>query len=422
MGSDITWKKLDELTSKIGSGATPRGGSSVYIDNGVHLIRSQNVYNDGFSKDGLVCITDKHAEELSNVEVEEEDILLNITGASVGRLCQVPKEILPARVNQHVAIIRPNKNELDPLYLRYFLISSRMQEKILSYASAGATRQALTKSMIEDFRIPMLPITEQRKIGKILNTFDLKIQANQKINNSLETIARAVFKSWFMDFDPVRAKMAGEPYPLPDEIMALFPDELVDSELGMIPKGWEVKKVEDYIKIQTESINPSEIPENRFHYYSIPAYDQNYVPLIELGKNIQSRKYIVKKDSLLFSKLNPSTPRIWFPINCGNNSICSTEFLVVLPKTFVNRYFLYFLFSSARFVDVARSMVTGTSSSHQRLKQRDFLDIKWIKSNQDIVLKFSDLVKSNLDKITLNNNHNKNYQVIRDILINRIFT
>lgn len=265
-------RKLKQLTTKIGSGATPRGGSKVYQDSGVSLIRSQNVYNDGFSYDGLVHISDKHADELSNVEVKKGDILLNITGASVARSCQVPPDVLPARVNQHVAILRPIKDELDPLFLRYCLISPDMQQKLILLASAGATRQALTKGMIEDLEIKLPDIEEQRRIGKILHTYDQKRKLNQRMNETLEDIARAVFKSWFVDFDPVHAKMAGEPYPLPDEVMALFPDELVESELGMIPKGWEVGELGEFIKIFDSERIPLSRRERAKRKGKIPYY------------------------------------------------------------------------------------------------------------------------------------------------------
>ena len=114
------WKniRLGDVCEKIGSGATPRGGSSVYRGQGTALIRSQNVYNDGFHRDGLAFVTDDHANELSNVEVKPRDVLLNITGDSVARVCQVPDDVLPARVNQHVAIIRPRAGVLEPRFLR----------------------------------------------------------------------------------------------------------------------------------------------------------------------------------------------------------------------------------------------------------------------------------------------------------------
>src|SRR5438132_14320480 len=139
--------RLGDVCTKIGSGATPLGGASVYLDAGeVALIRSQNVYNDGFHHNGLTYITTEHAEELSNVEVRRGDVLLNITGDSVARCCQVDPAILPARVNQHVAIVRPDPDKLNPRFLRYSLVSPAMQQRLLSWAASGGTRNALTKA------------------------------------------------------------------------------------------------------------------------------------------------------------------------------------------------------------------------------------------------------------------------------------
>ena len=246
------WREmpLGDVCTKIGSGATPRGGRDVYLEEGLYtLIRSQNVYNDGFHRGGLAFIGDHHADELKNVEVFEEDVLLNITGDSVARVCQVASDVLPARVNQHVAIIRPDSFNLDPGYLRYFLVSPEMQTMLLSWAGSGGTRNALTKGLIESLEIPLPlpPIAEQRAIAHVLGTLDDKIELNRRINETLEEMARALFKSWFVDFEPVWAKMdgrwrRGESLPgLPAEHYDLFPDRLVDSELGEIPEGWEVR-------------------------------------------------------------------------------------------------------------------------------------------------------------------------------------
>ena len=124
------WRKvaLGDVCAKIGSGATPRGGKEVYLDKGPYtLIRSQNVYSDGFHRDGLAFIGERHADELQSVEVFEEDVLLNITGDSVARVCQDPSDVLPSRVNQHVAIIRPDSVNLDAGYLRYYLVSPQFR-------------------------------------------------------------------------------------------------------------------------------------------------------------------------------------------------------------------------------------------------------------------------------------------------------
>lgn len=242
--------ELRDVCHKIGSGATPRGGKEVYLEDGAYaLIRSQNVYNDGFQHGGLAFIGERHAEELSNVEVLQEDVLLNITGDSVARVCQVAPDVLPARVNQHVAIIRPNTSKLNPGFLRYYLASPEMQATLLSWAGSGGTRNALTKGMLESLEIPLPPLTVQQAIAHILGTLDDKIELNRRMNRTLEDMARAIFQDWFVEFGPTRAKMEGqEPY-LPPELWDLFPDEVVDSELGEIPEGWKIENLGEMIEL-----------------------------------------------------------------------------------------------------------------------------------------------------------------------------
>lgn len=230
--------RLGDHCVKIGSGATPRGGKEAYLDHGpFSLIRSQNIRNEGFSHSGLAFISNEQATQLANVDVRDGDVLLNITGDSVARVCQVDPSVLPARVNQHVAIIRPNPDALSAHFLRYYLATHEMQEHMLGLAASGATRNALTKAMIEKFEVPSFPLPEQRAIGATLGALDDKIELNRRMCQTLESMARAMFRDWFVDFGPTRAKMAGTAPYLAEDLWSLFPDRLDDQGL---PEGWEV--------------------------------------------------------------------------------------------------------------------------------------------------------------------------------------
>jgi type I restriction enzyme, S subunit len=254
--------RLGDVCTKIGSGATPRGGGSVYQSTGtIALIRSQNIYNDGFYENGLVFIGHKHAVELQNVEVHSGDVLINITGDSVARCCQVPARILPARVNQHVAILRTDPNRLDPRYLRYVMVSPQAQRQLLSWAGSGGTRNALTKGMLASFEIGVPPLDEQRRIAHILGTLDDKIELNRRMSETLEAMARALFKSWFVDFDPVRAKAEGRDPGLPEHLAGLFPDRFEESELGPIPAGWRAGTLADVADVNPEVWTARNAPE-----------------------------------------------------------------------------------------------------------------------------------------------------------------
>lgn len=170
-GSDI----LKNLTSKIGSGATPRGGEKSYKEEGISLIRSLNVYDNEFKIRKLAFIDNDQATLLSNVDVKENDVLFNITGASIARCTIVPNIILPARVNQHVSILRPIKDQLDPKFLMYLLISKHYKKILLSTGEgAGATRQAITKAQLESFEIRYPVAREQKNIVKELDDLSQK--------------------------------------------------------------------------------------------------------------------------------------------------------------------------------------------------------------------------------------------------------
>lgn len=198
----MSWEtvKLGDVCSKIGSGATPRGGSTVYIEKGITFIRSQNVYNLSFNYSGLVFINDEAATKLKGVSIKESDVLLNITGDSVARTCIVPSDVLPARVNQHVAIVRPKSEILNPIFLNYYLASPYMQSFMLGIAvGKGTSRNAMTKDMIAEFEVPCPPIKVQQKIIDILKPYDSLIENNQKQIKLLEEAARRLYKEWFVD-------------------------------------------------------------------------------------------------------------------------------------------------------------------------------------------------------------------------------
>lgn len=155
--------RLGDHVLKVGSGITPRGGQSVYnTQKGIPFIRSQNVQMNSFCYDGLAFISEEQDAEMTQTRVCEGDVLLNITGASIGRTCVVPKEICPANVNQHVSIIRSD-GTIEPEFISFYISSPDFQEFIMA-SQSGATRQALTKTMIEDFVIPFPLLEVQRHI------------------------------------------------------------------------------------------------------------------------------------------------------------------------------------------------------------------------------------------------------------------
>jgi len=200
-GDDWEEKTLKELTTKIGSGATPRGGQESYKEEGISLVRSMNVHDWEFRDRNLAFIDEKQAKELDGVKLQEEDVLLNITGASVARCCIFPKEYLPARVNQHVSIIRPKKELISSFFLNLLLTSKQYKDQLLFTGEQGATRQAITKAQIESFRISIPNLKKQKTIVRQLDalkkeTQKLEFHYNKK-RDELEELKKSILTKAF---------------------------------------------------------------------------------------------------------------------------------------------------------------------------------------------------------------------------------
>ena len=397
----MEWKevRLGDVCSKIGSGATPSGGKEAYKGGDYHLIRSQNVLDFAFSKDGLASINDEQANKLKNVEIIQGDVLLNITGDSVARCCIVPSEILPARVNQHVAIIRPRKEELDKHYLLYYL--QHYKRQLLQIASAGATRNAITKAMIENLILPCpKSLDDQRRIASILSSLDRKIELNNKINADLEEMAQAIFKNWFVDFEP-------------------FKDgKFVDSELGMIPEGWKVRCLGDITSNKSAKVKE--------------RTDVKVLSPVTTGELVLSEEYFSKQvfsSSIAKYKIVSIGDFAYNPARVNIGSLGRNEFEfdgcvspVYVVFSVIDGYENYFdLFRKTDFFkDKVASLAIG--GVRQSLSYDDLSSIETIIPNINIVEKFNNLYNQMKKTIKANKQESSRLSLLRDTLLPRLMS
>ena len=196
----MSWKTelLKNATSKIGSGATPKGGKESYQSEGITLIRSMNVHDGRFEYKDLAYITNEQAKQLENVTVEENDVFINITGASVARSCIVPKHILPARVNQHVAIIRCITSMLNPVFANQMFLNTSFKGQLLDIGeSGGATRQAITKQQLETLMVILPPLELQKQFATFVEQTDKSKLAIQQSLEKLELLKKSLMQEYF---------------------------------------------------------------------------------------------------------------------------------------------------------------------------------------------------------------------------------
>jgi type I restriction enzyme S subunit len=239
----------------------------------------------------------------------------------------------------------------------------------LNHLKDGTSNPSLSRETFYAQLYPCPPPRAQAGIVEMLVALDDKIDLNRRTNETLESIARTIFKSWFVDCDPMRAKVEGQGRP-------------------------SMGTVDSVVGIRREGINPGEFSNELFDHYSIPAFDERRMPRQESGESIKSNKFVVPPQTVLLSKLNPRFPRIWLPeVSPIRRSVCSTEFIVAEPKPGFSREFVYCLFGSSGFAESLSELVTGTSSSHQRVRPEDFLRMKVIRPPQELVARFTEAVR-----------------------------
>lgn len=392
------WKeyKLGEICTKIGSGATPKGGKESYLGGDTSLIRSQNVLDFSFSWDGLAYIDDEQAAKLNGVEIAKGDVLLNITGDSVARACIVPESALPARVNQHVSIIRGDISLVLNDYILYFLQS--IKPYLLSLSQGGATRNALTKGMIEDLTIPLPSLSKQTEIVRVLKNLDDKIEVNRRINDNLEQQAQALFKSWFVDFEPFKG------------------GEFVESELGLIPKGWRVGNIYDYINvIYGAPYKSSLFNDNKDGLPLIRIRDlktnspQFYTPEI-----LPNTEYILPGDVVAGMDAE-FTPYIWL----GEKGVLNQRCCKFKGKhEAISNYYILFLIKPE--LEYVQSYKTGTTVSH--LGKSDIDRFVFLTPPLDVVLAFSKIVNSMKEEVVNRAIESRRLAELRDTLLPRLMS
>ncbi|MHA3320870.1 restriction endonuclease subunit S [Legionella pneumophila] len=400
-----------------------------WTDSGIYVIRNQNIVNNRLDLSNP-SFTDEYNYLLRTKRVvpKENDIILT-REAPMGRVCLIPPGLKICQ-GQRQVLLRGKEN-INPKYLYYALQSSFVKEQIFWNENTGSTVSNIRIPVIKKFKIPRLPDSEN-KIAHILSTLDDKIELNKKINQTLESIAQTIFKSWFVDFDPVHAKAnassedeydtIAKELGISREILDLFPSEFEESELGLIPKGWSVESFAKLASMKTKSIKPYEYPEKVWMSYSIPAFDSNCYPEFCLGSEIKSNKYKVENGAILVSKLNPTTPRIWLSHKKNNNAICSTEFMQFLPKNMENRSYIYCLINSEYFQNEIKSRVTGTTGSRQRAQPKEVAVIPVINPPSNLVDRFSIITCQLLQQTLSNREENNNLKKLQQLLLPKLLS
>ncbi|WP_394206967.1 restriction endonuclease subunit S [Pseudomonas putida] len=392
-----------------------------FVDDGIPLLTAK-VVNAGrinFSAAQKLC--QEKAAKLPYGFIRAGDVLLS-HNATVGRVAVVPEFNGQAMIGTSLTYFRVDRSRLLPRYLAYFFESRDFQNQLASVMGLSTRNQVpITAQRLLEVEVPFLAV--QCQISKFVGAVDDRITLLRETNATLESIAQALFKSWFVDFDPVRAKAEGrQPEGMDATTAALFPDRFEESELGVVPKGWSIGSVGDLASQKKGSVNPLASPGVLYEHYSLPAFDSGQAPVFELGQEIKSNKTPLPGEAVLLSKLNPHIPRVWLPVSCGANAVCSTEFLAYSPRDGASKELIYCLFGSSEFQQQLCQLVTGTSNSHQRVKPDQVLAIKLPIAGKPALKAFTESVQPIFEHVHANRLQAQTLTQLRDTLLPRLIS
>ena len=334
---------------------------SDYVDVGIPSIMPVNIGDRmNISTEKIVYITEEDAMRLSRYRVQKGDIVYSRRG-DVEKCAYINEDETGWLCGTGCLRIRIDSTHADSKFVAYYLSTEDMKSWISNNA-VGTTMPNLNSSILQQVPLSLPSLDKQKQIASILSSLDGKIDLLNRENATLEAMAETLFRQWFIE----------------------------DAK-----EDWEEGTIDMYANHYKESINPQKQPTTMFWHYSIPAFDNGKKPIDEMGEEIQSSKYIIPSNCILFSKLNPhKDKRVWLILdNVSTNAICSTEFQIVKPKEKKYLYFLYGWLTNKENYEEIASGVGGTSGSHQRIDPKSIFTFACPYVNIDVIHEYNKVVE-----------------------------
>ena len=453
MASDWIELSLSELTTKITKGTTPTKKDGGFSREGINYIKSEAVTFDGrIDESKFTFISSEIHKKLKRSQLEESDILMSMAGIHLGKTAIVRTRHLPANTNQALALIRPIKNKIYPDYLFYFLQQSSVVYFINNSTSQSA-QPNINLQEIGSLNIKFPLLAEQKAIAHILGSLDNKIELNRQMNETLEAMAQALFKSWFVDFDPVIDNALAAGNAIPDEfieraeqrkgiekkensdIQGLFPDEFeFTEEMGWIPKEWAVRNLTEIADFQ-----------NGFAFYTT-GYSETGYKVVDLanihtdGRFIETHrdkhvspeiynlpkheKHRLYKDDIVMA-MTDMTQAMGILGKCGkiyesNKYILNQRIGKIRAKEDVNINFLLTYLNSDYQLSFLKTRVLGTVQKY--INTTHIKEMNFIIPQAEVMDRFGNIVDPQFNKMREADEENENLVKLRDTLLPKLLS
>ena len=329
------------------------------------------------------------------VFIQWDDILFSWSGNPQTSIDVFRYRLQDGWLNQHIFKVTANEELVTKDFIYYVL---KFLKPNFTKIAANKQTTGLGHVTIADLRrisIIVPPKDVQNQIVSILKVIDDKIEANIGINNNLTEQARSIFQSWFIDYEPFN---------------------------GAAPLDWQPSTLGQIAVIKTDLWSPVKNPDVMVEHYSIPAFDERHYPMFEIASEIKSNKYILTPDSVMISKLNPNTKRIWRPMCLSSRPVCSTEFIVYEAKKREQKDYIFSILDSVPFLNHICSHTTGSTNSRQRATPKGTLDFTLLLPTDSVIEDFCNIVTPMYDLIASNIIENQSLAQTRDSLLPRLMS
>ena len=426
---DWSTRLLSDLVVENGGVQTGPFGSQLhqrdYVEVGTPIITVEHLGENRIHHKNLPCVSDTDRDRLSKYSLSVGDIVFSRVGAVDRRsIVRQPEDgwLFSGRCLR----VRASPDKIEPMYLAYFLGAPKVRQYIRSIA-VGATMPSINTKILSELPISFPPcLKTQKAIAHVLGTLDDKIELNQKINRVLEDIAKALFKSWFIDFDPVRAKAEGRPTGLPTEISDLFPDKLVESETGEIPKGWDSLKASNLFDITIGRTPPRKEPK----WFSTDVSDTPWVSIRDMGFNdafISKTNEYLTKDAVTQHRIRiipAGTSILSFKLTVGRVSILTEDMATneaiahfVPSEKFPYGYFTYLYLKNFNYGSLG-----STSSIATAVNSKMIRDMPFLAPCDEILQSFQDLVSPVMSRIEVSMKETNLLSTLRDTFLPKLIS
>lgn len=387
---------------------------------GVPLLRVKNIRNGRIDTNDILRVAPAVAASYERTKLRGGELLLTLVG-TVGETAIVPPELSGWNTARAVAVI-PVKPDPGPRWIQYALASRDARERILQRLNT-TVQATLNLRDVAALPIPLPPAPRRRDVLEILGTLDDKIEVNRRMNETLEGMARALFKSWFVDFDPVRAKMEGRaPQGMDADTAALFPDSFQDSELGPIPKGWSVTSVSSYADLNPEvwrkSTAPAEV--SYLDLANVKWGEVGEAAVLPFSAAPSRARRVLREGDTIIGTVRPGNGSFGYIETPQAGLTGSTGFAVLRPVDQAWREFVYLLLTKRDYIEYLAVVADG--SAYPAVDPSIVAHTLFVAPPQPVLTRFSEMASRLLSLSGVNRRRSRTLAQLRDTLLPKLLS